>query len=137
MSWEAFEHQADIGLAVEAPDGESLFVEAGIALLSLVCDIERVVERASFELTGEAGGVEELLVDWLNDILYLFEGEQVVCRRIEFPAWTPTAYRALLHGEPADPRRHELRGIVKAATYHGLAVERGATRWSARIILDV
>ena len=137
MTWQTFEHQADVGLAVDAPDGPGLFAEAGLALLSLVCDLERVAERERHELSGSAPGVEELLVDWLNDLVYLFEGEGVVCRRIALPVWSVTRYRAELFGEPADPGRHNLRGVVKAATYHGLSVTQDESGWHARVILDV
>lgn len=137
MTWETFEHQADLGLLVHGKDGPELFAEAALAFFSLVCDLDRVEERNRYELAGEAGGVEELLVDWLNDLVYLFEGEGVVCRRIALPVWSVTRYRAELFGEPADPGRHNLRGVVKAATYHGLSVTQDESGWHARVILDV
>jgi SHS2 domain-containing protein len=137
MSWCTFEHQADLGLAVHAPDGAGLFTEAGIAYFSHVYDLERVVERERYELEGEAPDVEELLVDWLNELVFLVEGRQVVCRRIGLLEWSETAYRAELHGEPADPVRHAIRGLVKGATYHGLSVTRDQDGWHARVILDV
>ena len=137
MTWETFEHQADVGLHVRGADGPELFAEAGLALFSLVCDLDTVTERERYELAGEAGGVEVLLVGWLNDLVYLFEGEGVVCRRIRFRSWSETSYRAELHGEPADPDRHGLHDVVKAATYHGLSVVRDAGGWDARVILDV
>jgi len=137
VTWETFEHQADLGLLVHGTDGPELFAEAALAFFSLVCDLDRVVERDRYELAGEAGGVEELLVDWLNDLVYLFEGEGIVCRRIEFPDWSETSYHAVLYGETADARRHRLRDVVKAATYHGLSVSRDEAGWHARVILDV
>jgi SHS2 domain-containing protein len=137
VSWEQFEHQADIGLCIHGRDGAELFAEAGLALASLLCDPITVETRRRYALAGEAGSVEELLVGWLNDLVYLFEGERVVWCRIELPLWEPTRYRALLDGEPADPDRHGLRDVVKAATYHGLSVEQGASGWTARVILDV
>ena len=137
MTWETFEHQADLGLLVHGTDGPELFAEAALAFFSLVCDLDRVEERDRYELAGEAGDVEELLVDWLNDLVYLFEGEGVVCRRIALPVWSVTRYRAELFGEPADPGRHNLRDVVKAATYHGLSVTQDESGWHARVILDV
>lgn len=137
MSWTFFEHQADVGLEIDAADGPSLFAEAGLAYFSLVCDLEQVRERERYEISGQASAVEELLVDWLNDLVFLVEGEGAVCRRIELPEWSETAYRAELHGEPADPDRHGIRSVVKAATYHGVAVERDERGWHARVILDV
>jgi SHS2 domain-containing protein len=132
-----FEHQADIGLELAAPDGPALFAEAGLALFETVCDLERVVERDVYELEGSAVSVEELLVGWLNDLVFLFEVDAVVCRRIVFLEWSRTSYRARLHGEPAEAERHRLHTLVKAATYHGLAVVEDEDGWRARVILDV
>jgi SHS2 domain-containing protein len=108
-----------------------------VALFDLVCRLDAVEERERYELTGEAEGVEALLVDWINDLVYLFEGEGVVCRRFAFPAWSPTSYRAEAFGEPADAARHDPRDLVKAATYHGLSVRELPGRWEAKVILDV
>ncbi len=137
MTWETFEHQADVGLAVHGADGAELFAEAGLALLSLVCNLDHVEERERYALEGAADGVGELLVAWLNDLVFLFEGRGIVASRIAFPAWSETRYEAELFGEPVDPRRHDPRDVVKAATYHGLSVTRDSSGWHARVILDV
>ena len=137
MSWETFEHEADVGLVVRGGDGAELFANAGLALFDLVCDLGRVEERARYPLAGDADSVETLLVEWLNELVYLFEGEGVVCRRFAFPVWSETRFHADAFGEPADPERHEPRDLVKAATYHGLSVVRGEDGYEARVILDV
>jgi SHS2 domain-containing protein len=137
LSWETFEHDADVGLVVRGRDGPELFAEAGVALFDLVCDLVTVEERQRYELAGEARTVEALLVDWLNDLVFLFEGRGVVCRRFAFTVWTPTAYRAEAYGEDADPARHAPRDLVKAATYHGLSVRTDEAGLEARVILDV
>jgi SHS2 domain-containing protein len=137
LSWETFEHEADVGLVIRAADGLGLFAEAGLAFFDLVCRLDAVDERERYELVGEARDVESLLVDWLNDLVFLFEGSGVVCRRFAFPEWSPRRYRAEAFGEPVDEFRHEPRDLVKAATYHGLSVIERAGGLEARVILDV
>jgi SHS2 domain-containing protein len=126
-----------VGLIVRAETGAGLFAAAGLALFDLVCKLDAVEERAQYELAGEAEGVEPLLVDWLNDLVFLFEGTRVVCRRFAFSAWSSTGYRATAFGEPLEEARHEPRDLVKAATYHGLSVRELSGGWEARVILDV
>jgi SHS2 domain-containing protein len=135
--WETFEHEADVGLIVHGRDGPDLFAQAGLALYELVCDLEAVEQRGRYELAGRAGGVEALLVDWLNDLVFLFEGRGVVCSGFSFESWSEIAYAAVALGEPVDPARHAPRDLVKAATYHGLSVTAAAGGLEARVILDV
>ena len=135
--WETFEHEADVGLVVRGRDGAELFANAALALFELVCELDKVEQRERYTVAGEAGDVEALLVEWLNDLVYLFEGEGVVCRRFSFTSWTERAYRAVCFGEPVDPVRHSARDLVKAATYHGLSVRATGAGLEARVILDV
>ena len=137
MSWGTFEHEADVGLIIRGRDGPELFAEAGLALFDLVCELDGVQERTRYPLAGEADAVEPLLIDWLNDLVYLFQARGVVCRRFAFPAWSETAYEAEAFGEPVDPARHSPRDLVKAATYHGLSVRSQEDGLEARVILDV
>jgi SHS2 domain-containing protein len=137
VSWETFEHEADIGLIVRGRDGPELFAEAGLAFFGLVSELGEVQERTRYSVTGEADSVEPLLVDWLNDLVYLFQARGVVCRRFEFSAWSETAYEAEAFGEPVDPARHSPRDLVKAATYHRLSVRSQEGGLEARVILDV
>jgi SHS2 domain-containing protein len=137
VSWETFEHEADVGLIVRGRDGPELFAEAGLALFDLVCELGEVQERAQYSVAGEADTVEPLLVDWLNDLVYLFQARGVVCRRFEFQGWSETDYEAEAFGEPVDPARHSPRDLVKAATYHGLSVRSNEEGLEARVILDV
>jgi SHS2 domain-containing protein len=137
VSWDTFEHEADVGLVIRGRDGPELFAEAGLALFDLVCELDAVQERTRYSVGGEADAVEPLLVDWLNDLVYLFQARGVVCRRFEFSAWSETAYEAEAFGEPVDPARHSPRDLVKAATYHGLSVRSQEDGLEATVILDV
>jgi SHS2 domain-containing protein len=137
VSWDTFEHEADVGLIIRGRDGPELFAQAGLAFFDLVCELDAVEERTRYSVVGEADTVEPLLVDWLNDLVFLFQARSVVCRRFEFPAWSDTAYAAEAFGEPVDPARHLPRDLVKAATYHGLSVRSQNDGLEARVILDV
>jgi SHS2 domain-containing protein len=122
---------------VRGRDGPELFANAALAVVSLVADPEAVEPRDRHELESEAEDVAALLVDWLNDVVFLVQGEGALCSRFEFPTWSETAYRAVAWGEPIEADRHDFHDLVKAATYHRLAVSRTAEGFEARVILDV
>jgi SHS2 domain-containing protein len=44
---------------------------------------------------------------------------------------------AEVKGESYDARRHDLQSEIKAATYHGLQIERKGEGWEAQVIFDV
>jgi SHS2 domain-containing protein len=134
--YEYFDHTADVGLRVRAGDRESLFADAGRGLSGLLVDRlprEREVVR-SIELDGAADDL--LLFDWLSELLYAFDTEQLV-----FGHFTVRLEGQHLSAEAAgrrvDPEHDRLLHEVKAVTYHGLKVERTASGWLAEVILDI
>jgi SHS2 domain-containing protein len=135
--YQVFDHTADVGLRVFAPDRSSLFAEAARALFSLVVvnlDAVQAVEERRYELAGEQD--EYLLFDWLNELLYTFETEHLLLCEFQIDLG-PAGLRATGRGERVDRSRHELDHEVKAITYHGLKVERTGDGWMAEVIVDI
>lgn len=134
--FEFFDHTADLGLRVRAADLDRLFEDAGAGLFSMIVDpLPLHVER---ELVLRVDGTrhDHLLFDWLNELLYLFETEHLVCG--SFHVQTGAAgLQAKVGAEPLDERKHRLQHEVKAITYHGLRVERTGDEWLAEVIVDI
>jgi SHS2 domain-containing protein len=78
-----------------------------------------------------------LLVDWLNEVLYWFDGKRIAFRSFRVTEFRDTAIGAVGAGEPRDPERHRARLIVKAVTYHQLKIERRGGVWLAEVYLDI
>lgn len=135
--YEVFEHTADIGLRVRADDLETLFAEAAQGLFSLiVADLESVqtVQEVYVELAAER--TDDLLFDWLAELLYHFDVRGLLLSRFEVKL-DQTHLRGTARGEPVDRTRHQLEMEVKAITYHGLKVERRDNHWLAEVIVDI
>ncbi len=138
MSYEFFEHTADLGLRIRADEIETLFEEAACALFSaIVVDFDRVVRKidaATFEI--EADRLDELLRDWLGELLYAFHADRRLFASFEVRI-DGSRLTAVARGEPIDPARHEIDAEIKAVTYHGLMVQRDENGWTAEVILDI
>jgi SHS2 domain-containing protein len=135
--YETFEHTADVGLRVRAADLDGLFAEAGRALFSLiVANLESVgaVEEVTFQIVGDRR--DDLLFDWLGELLYTFEARRVVLGEFRVNVGEH-GLDASAWGEALDTRRHEIDVEVKAITYHGLKVERDGDEWLAEVIVDL
>ncbi|MBD3236443.1 MAG: hypothetical protein GF330_07055 [Candidatus Eisenbacteria bacterium] len=120
------DHTADVALRVWAPSVERLFVEAARGLLSLLTDPETVTAREGRRLEVSGLDLEELLVAWLNEILYRFESEGLLLAEVtsaELSAGEDDhRFGARCRGERYDPQRHPPGVGVKAATYHNLRI---------------
>ncbi len=134
--FEIIDHTADVGIIAHGESVEDLFVNAARGMFSLITDLDTVVELTSQEITVEAPDQEELLVTWLNELLYLFDAENLVFSRFEIGNLGKERLKAMVYGEEFDPARHSLKSYVKAATYHMLNLQR-QDGFKAQIILDV
>ena len=135
--YETFEHTADLGLRIRANDLQGLFSEAGRALFSVMVanfDDIRPLEKMTFRIEGDQR--DELLRDWLAELLYAFHGERMLLARFDVQL-QPAGLQATAWGEPIDTDRHEIDAELKAITYHGLKVERDDQgNWLAEVIVD-
>jgi SHS2 domain-containing protein len=135
--YEIFEHTADLGIRVHASDPNELFVDAARGLFSVLVtnlDAVRAVEEVTFQLDGK--NLEELLHDWLAELLYTFYTRRLAMAEFHVRIG-PTGLVASARGEPIDSSRHDLDAEVKAITWHALKVERRADGWTAEVIVDV
>jgi SHS2 domain-containing protein len=140
-SHELVEHTSEAALRIRAPSLVELFAEAGRALAELQ------LGPAAGEPSGgwrwielNAHDCSALLVDWMNELLFIGETERWIALEIETISVTADA---------ADPSRLKLlaraRGVlvesapsrVKAATLHGLSIADGPHGLEATVILDV
>ena len=141
LRYEVLEHTADIGIVAYGRDLPELFAAAAMGLSALMVDLDTVQEQLCRRLALAApvwGDYEGLLVDWLSELVYLFDAEHLLFRRYAVDAVNEQGLRATAWGEPVDPARHVLGTAIKAVTYHALEVrqlEDGT--WQARVILDV
>lgn len=131
------EHTADVGLEVEAPTLAVLFERTGLAMLGLMVDLGGVVPRDAVPLVVEADGHAELLHDFLTALLVECTARGFVASELAVDAIDTRTVRATAKGEALDPTRHDVRGEIKAVTYHELDVHPVGDRWRARVIFDV
>src|SRR5438105_14472461 len=77
--YETFEHTADLGLRIRAADLNQLFIEAAQALFSaIVDDLGTVEPKQKIEVKLHGDDLVYLLFDWLNDLLYRLDTEQLL-----------------------------------------------------------
>ncbi len=135
--YELFDHTADLGLRVEAPDLPSLFREAAEGLFSvIVAQIPSQAPAREVRIRLEAERTDHLLVDWLHELLYRFETEALLLDGFEVEI-RDTRLNATARAWTLDETHDRLLHEVKAVTYHRLRVEQTERGWLAEMILDI
>jgi SHS2 domain-containing protein len=136
--YEIIDHTSDIGLRAYGIDLSQAFAGAAAGLFSLITDIEKVEEVVCRDVNIAAPDREALLVEWLNELIFLFDTEMVLFCRFHIESLTDTALKARCYGEKIDRSRHELRMGVKSATYHMLKIEQeNDYEYRVRVLFDI
>ncbi len=141
MSYKYLDHGADIGLEVTSDSLEGLFSEAGKSIFSLMVDIKGIQSEESLELELNEPDLEDLLYEWLSELLSLSNLKGQVYG--EFPKLTITetnseySLETVAGGENIEPGKHKLGTEVKAVTYQGLEINEIEDGWRCRFVVDV
>ncbi len=135
--YEQFEMEADVGIRAWGPTRAEAFAQTSLGVFSLIVAPEGVEARDVREVRAQAESPEVLLVNWINECLYVHEIEGYVVARIEVMVLEDHRIHALLHGEEIDSSRHALGTVVKAATLHQVEVAVRDGRHETRVVLDV
>ncbi len=135
--FEILDHTADIGIIVYGEDLKSLFENAGEAFFHLITDLKKVRLRTErkIEIGGES--LERLMVDWLSELLYLHDVENLLFKRFNVESVGEEGLKAKVKGEFFQEGVHVIKTGVKAVTYHQLEVRQEKEGWRAQIILDL
>jgi SHS2 domain-containing protein len=140
MAYRFIEHTADLGVEIEASSFEGLLADGLLALTDALTDVEGVSVELELPVDLRAPSREDLLVEWLSELVYLFDTKSVLlCQADLEVVGEPGGWhlRGTVRGERYDPDRHEIKTLIKAITYHQLEVSSSARGWSARVIFDL
>ncbi|MFC1928425.1 archease [Chloroflexota bacterium] len=123
--FEIIDHTADVGIRAYGADMKGAFAHAAKALFSLITELDAVEEVTHRDIELTAPDQESLLVEWLNELIYLFDAENIIFKRFDITQLNDTHLKVRSYGQKVDSSRHKLKMGVKAATYHMLKIDRG------------
>jgi len=131
------DHTGDIRIKVMGKTLKDLFVNAAYALFDLITDATKI--DSELAETVEAAGIdhEEMLVNWLAELNYLFVTESKVFNRFEIEHFKNLELSATVIGEKFNARKHPFRNEIKAVTFHDLQIEQVGDHWETKIVFDI
>jgi len=128
---------ADVGLTAWGEDLPECLRQCALAVFNLIVPTGSVEPLEGREVAARGASPEALLVNWLNECLYVHEIEGFAVARVEVDMCRDGLVHGVLHGEPLDQQRHHLGTIVKAATHHHAEVRESEGRVDVRVVVDV
>ena len=134
--FEIIDHTADVGIIAYGDNISQAFSNAARALFSLITELDSIREVLYRDAELAASDEESLLVEWLNELIYLFDTENIIFKRFDVTVLPKARLEARSYGEKIDSSRHRLKTGVKAATYHMVKVDRG-NGCQVRVIFDI
>lgn len=137
--YKLFDHTADIGVEVTGRTRKELFVNAAQAVFDVMIEnkMGSGMAKQHRKLKVEGTDVADLLINFLREILYQFNGEKFITGSCEMIKFTSKELQARLTGESFNNKKHLIKTEIKAVTYSGLKVEKVKAGWVAKIIFDV
>ncbi len=132
-------HTADAKFQAFGRNLEEAFANAALATASLMWNPEKVGPNVSYPVAVEGRDLEQILVRFLEEIVYFFETKGFLLHSTEDlrVEKTPDGYRlrGVFRGDhhSAD---HALFGEVKAVTYNEIKVETGEGV-TLQVVLDI
>ena len=110
---------------------------AAVALFDLLVDLSTVRAGITREIVVTGEDQADLLVNFLREALYLWNGEGFLIKTCSVREAAPQRLKALLRGECFDPVRHRIKQEIKAVTYHQASVCETEKGWIAKVVFDV
>lgn len=136
MSYRIIDVSGDIGIRAEGISLEECFINSALGLYSLITDLSKIELNEEIEVNLSDDNLENLLVYFLNELIYLFDTQGFIGKRL-FLELKGNSLFANITGEKFNPQKHERRLLVKAATYHNLILKNEKSLWIAEIIFDI
>ena len=142
-TYEIIEHTADIGIKVYGKNLEALFFNAARAMFEIMLEVVKKkpifqkAEHKKFLLNKQGNNLEEVLVAWLSEILYLFSTEGLIMEKTDIERLDSKSVQAELRGIIFNPDSYRIKTEIKAVTYHELEIKQTDHGYEAQVIFDV
>ncbi len=141
-NYKYFDHTADIGVEISGRTKKDLFANAAGVLFDIMIENSvnnnsGTMQKKQKNLTIKGADPQDLMINFLRELLYLFNGEQWVVNHCEIIKCSNKTLNARIIGEQYDNRQHSIKTEIKAVTYSGVTLQKIKSGWKARVIFDV
>ena len=129
---------ADVAFAAYGKDLNELFANSALAMFEVMINTKQIEEKVEERVSVDGYDLESLMFNWLNELLYISDSKNLAFSKFEVKVDDKNfKLEAICKGEEINPKKHETRTVVKAATYHQMKIWQEDNLWKAQVILDI
>jgi SHS2 domain-containing protein len=135
--YELIDHTADIAIKAYGKNLSEAFENAAKAMFDIITDNSEIESIGQYDIELEAPDLEQLLVDWLSELLYLNTARNLVFGffKVELDDKN-NKLKAKIFGDKFDLSKHKIGAEIKAVTYHMLSV-RNKRPYNVQVLFDI
>ena len=131
------DHTGDIQIKVFGSSITELFNNAAFALFDVMTDTSKIDSQLAETIEVTGIDKEELLVNWLSELNYLFLTESKIFHKFEIEHFKNNELTGTAIGEKYNSHKHPLHTEIKAVTFHDLLIEKVSDHWETKIVFDI
>ena len=131
-------HQSELAIRVTGESQADLFANSAFTLFDvMVMDVDKVEARERIPLEVEGTDRDDLMVNWMRELLYLYKGSGYLLREFLIREVKDTVVKAEVAGEKIDPDRHEIKQEIATVAFHKSRMDKTGNQWTAHLIFEV
>ena len=131
------EHTADMGIEAWGTHPEDVLLAMARGLRAIFFGTSPAHETVRYFISLAAHDPVEMLVGWLNEIVFQCEANEIVPANFQMQVFRGHKIEATMTGEPFDPQRHMVEHQVKSVTYHQACFKKSVNGWYGRVYVDL
>ena len=133
--YELIDHTADVCIKAYGNTISEAFEHAAVGMFDIITDKSKIERIGEYQIELNAPDLEQLLVDWLSELLFLNSAKNLVFGSFKV-AIDENHLSAQVFGEKYDTSKHKMGVEVKAVTYHMLEVK-DTEPFYVKILFDI
>ena len=136
-TYELIEHTADVGIKAYGKNISEAFENAAKGMFDIITDKSEIEAVGEYKIHLEAQDLEQLLVDWLSELLFLNSAKNLIFSffKVELDEKN-NSLSADVFGEKYNIPKHKIGMEIKAVTYHILEV-RNKRPYHVQVLFDI
>lgn len=137
MRYRYLDHTSDLGFEIYGKDLTELFTNGLFAVFDNIIDLNTVEVKEIRKIELSAQSVEELLMDWFRELIFIFATQYFICKQVNSIIFQDHKLTAEIAGEVFDINRHKIKIEIKTPTYHMFSIKKTDSGYRATIVFDV